>query len=238
MAHCVKCGTYQELGAQFCGSCGARTPAMASLAGNGNANQRPPNGSPWASSPTSPASSHDNGRAARPNGHELWATSATARGGRSESWDRRRWLTVAASAAAFVLIVGAIFVHVGVRRDLSRTRTQLASTSQTLEQTASDLESTKSDLKTTQDNLTETESERDSLSTENEVLQGKIQGVQGSLNDARSELGLQAGQISTLKTCLNGVAIALRDVLNNDYYGAASALQSVQGPCNEAFRLL
>ena len=69
-------------------------------------------------------------------------------------------------------------------------------------------------------------------------LKNDIQGVRGSLDLAQTNLELQAGQISALKTCLNGVSIAFDRVLVENYPAAAAALESVEARCNQAFSLL
>lgn len=150
---------------------------------------------------------------------------------------RRRWrlwsrlLVAFGVVVALALVTGATAVHLQTRSRLHRTQAQLADTRSSLAETTSRLESTQAMLESTQQDLQHVQDERDRLRTQ-------LQGVRGSLQAAQGRLELQAGQIDTLKACLSGVAIALDDVLNFDYSGAASALSSVQIPCEKAFALL
>ena len=133
-------------------------------------------------------------------------------------------------AVLLVFVLGASKLQ-SVNGQLSRSRADLASTRQ-------DLATTQDDLSSTEDDLGDMTDERDQLQAEKRDLQSQIDGLQGSLTDARNQVNLQASQITTLKTCLSGVSIALGDVVNMDYAGAVSALDAVRAPCNEAAKLL
>lgn len=148
---------------------------------------------------------------------------------------RSRRLLVSGIAA--IALVGATTAHIGVRSDLRNTKA-------TLVRTQSDLASTKAQLKSTQSDLTESKAalksmtgDRDGLRTRLDAATSELEGVRGSLNSAESRLNLQAGQISTLKTCLRGVSNALTSVADEDYSSAIAALDSVDVACNEAFNL-
>jgi hypothetical protein len=41
--------------------------------------------------------------------------------------------------------------------------------------------------------------------------------VRNNLKDAKSTLTIRSGQIETLKSCLNGVTVALGDLADGDY---------------------
>lgn len=56
--------------------------------------------------------------------------------------------------------------------------------------------------------------------------------------DVKSSLTIKSGQIETLKSCLNGVSIALTDLAYSDYAGAISALNAVKVSCHSAYALL
>jgi hypothetical protein len=70
------------------------------------------------------------------------------------------------------------------------------------------------------------------------TAQAQFRGVRTSLSDANGRINVQSGQIETLKSCLNGVSIALNDVAYNDYSGAVSALDAVRVSCRAAYKIV
>ncbi|GEM_PF-5167266 len=225
MDACPRCGRPREEGAAFCPYCGSELPSM----------DRPDP----ARQPTLPLITLAEGPfrvpddrpvppAGRPGPDGAFAF-ATASRRRWRLWSRL--LVAFGVVVALALVTGATAVHLQTRSRLHRTQAQLADTRSSLAETTSRLESTQAMLESTQQDLQHVQDERDRLRTQ-------LQGVRGSLQAAQGRLELQAGQIDTLKACLSGVAIALDDVLNFDYSGAASALSSVQIPCEKAFALL
>lgn len=69
-------------------------------------------------------------------------------------------------------------------------------------------------------------------------LRAEIAGIQTSLGRARSRVELQAGQIDTLKTCLNGVSRALGYVIYENIPAAIGELDGVRFICQKAQRLI
>lgn len=146
-----------------------------------------------------------------------------------------RWLVWVGAVVVLLALVGAASYFY---LELQDTEERLSATEANLEDTATTLGATEEELSTTEESLEERTLERDRLDTRVRDLKNDIQGVRGSLDLAQTDLELQAGQISSLKTCLNGVSIAFEHVLVENYPAAAAALESVEAPCNEAFGLL
>jgi septal ring factor EnvC (AmiA/AmiB activator) len=103
---------------------------------------------------------------------------------------------------------------------LGETRAELTETARQLTGARKSLRSTESALKTTKAALS--------------VREHDLTGVRNDLNDAKSSLTIKSGQVETLKTCLNGVGIALRDYSTHDYAGVLSSLDAVKVSCNTA----
>jgi len=79
------------------------------------------------------------------------------------------------------------------------------------------------------------------LSSEVKRLQSaqkELAGVRGSLNEANTKVNLQASQIETLKSCLNGVSAALHYAAYSDYDAAIAALEAVEVSCDKAYKML
>lgn len=110
--------------------------------------------------------------------------------------------------------------EVGTHQQLSRTRAALAVTKKQLSATESQLSSTQGQLSSTQAQL----------STAN----NQISTLQGNLNTANNAVSVAASLIVLLKNCLAGVSTSYTDALNGDSAGALSAIDSVQGVCQEA----
>ena len=114
---------------------------------------------------------------------------------------------------------------------LKASQAQLKATRVKLADTVTQLTGVKTDLASTQTTLTTT---KKALAAKEQDLRG----VQNNLSDVKSSLTIKSGQVETLKSCLNGVSIALRDYANGDYAGTVSALGAVQVSCNSAYALL
>ncbi len=222
---CPRCGRPREAGAVFCPYCGSELPGV----------DRPdPAGQPTlplitlAEAPFGAPETRPIAPTGRPGPDGQFVFAPAQRPRRRL---RSRLLVASGVVVALALVTGATAVHLQTRSRLHRTQAELAATRSSLGDTKSTLESTQAMLESTRQELQQVQDERDRLRTQ-------LQGVRGSLQAAQGRLELQAGQIDTLKACLSGVAIALDDVLNFDYSGAASALSSVQIPCEKAFALL
>lgn len=149
---------------------------------------------------------------------------------------RKRWRWVRAAAIAVGVLAllsgasGGTWIYLETREELESTREELRRTSDELAATAKDLEITRLNLK-------REEEQNRTLERQVRELRTELRGVRGTLSEAQERLELQAGQIADLKDCLNGVSLALDDVLNGDYWAAASALSAVQSSCEAAFAL-
>jgi uncharacterized protein HemX len=151
-----------------------------------------------------------------------------------DSGDGRGWVRIVAISAA-VILVAALVVGVlnslGTHHQLSSTRRDLAATHSDLSSTTKTLASTKSALK----------SSSAELAGANQALsetKDQLAGVKQSLADEQSRVNLQAGQISTLRTCLSGIAEGLSREANGDFNGAIAAIDAVQSACDAADKLL
>ena len=158
----------------------------------------------------------------------------------------RRWLIVKGLVAVLVLTAVALLAinDFGTHQELAKSRgafsasqTHLQSTQVKLADTVTQLTGAKSNLASTEATLTTTKA---TLTTTQKTLAAKVQelsGVRNNLTDVKSSLTIKSGQIETLKSCLNGVSIALRDLANGDYAGTISALDAVQVSCDSAFAM-
>lgn len=149
-------------------------------------------------------------------------------------------LIVKALAAASVLAAVAVLAlnDYGTHQRLTRSVGAYTTSQSKLLGTRVQLADTVTRLTGVQNNLASTES---SLTTTKQALAAKVQdlaGVRNNLTDVKSNLTIKSGQIETLKSCLNGVSIALRDYANGDYAGTISALNAVQVSCHSAYALL
>jgi hypothetical protein len=144
--------------------------------------------------------------------------------------DRGR-LRLVATAAAVVLVVAALVVGVlnglGTRDRLSSTRKDLASTTKELTSTKHTLAGTQRDLtaRTTALNLA-----RGELADANQQLTG----VRQTLADSKAQVNLQAGQISQLRTCINGIASGLQLAATGQFDAGLAAINAVQSACTGA----
>ncbi len=247
---CGRCGAGLPSSARFCGVCGNdQQPAATSDATHVDASERTEHVSTTDETPvedevddvrTAPSTSatavvlpQPSRQLGLPPSRFPRPTAALAR--------RRlhpRWVAITVAGAALATLVG-----IGVQNDLS-TRGRLTTTRHTLASTRTDLETTRTQLATTTADLSSTKldltSTKAALEKANSDLSAKEQelsGVRNSLSDAHNQLTMQAGQIETLKSCLNGVVTALSDVADDDYYGAASALNAVQVSCQSASQM-
>lgn len=159
----------------------------------------------------------------------------------------RRSLIVKGLAGVLVLAAVALLAlnDFGTHQQLAQSRgafstsqTDLRATQVKLTDTGTELTAVQGKLASTDATLTTT---KKTLATTKQTLAAKVQdlaGVRNSLTDVRSSLTIKSGQIETLKSCLNGVSIALRDLANGDYAGTISALNAVQVSCDSAFAML
>jgi len=143
---------------------------------------------------------------------------------------RRRLLTLGCAAVLLLAVVAVGLVvanEIGTHHRLDRTRTELSATE-------SQLASTRAKLGATTRDLAGRTTERDALQSQLNDVNTQLQGVRGTLSDTQNRVSLQAGQISSLKSCLNGVSTALSDAAYGDYSGAVGALDAVQISCRDA----
>lgn len=222
MQFCSACGRPIELGWTFCGSCGL--PIGQTQSGV----DTEPVG-PSVEAPADPSLA-----STAPGAFSDASASAISKKGRRTP----RLRTVLLSLAALALVSGTALAGYRLNETIDRTEADLASTTDELSATSEQLSQTEGTLRATETKLGTTERERDELNAENQDLRLDLRGVRGTLRTAETRVELQSGQIQTLKTCLNGVALALDAVLYLDYRGAAKALQAVETECNEAFALV
>lgn len=155
------------------------------------------------------------------------------------SWLQRHQRLVRAAIGVAVAIVVAVAVSsdLGVRSRLDRTRNDLVGARSEIERTSDQLSITRGELDTTKKTLASTTSERDAVRSELDAKLAELAGLRGSLGDAQNRLNLQAGQIETLKSCLNGVSEALGYAAYEDYRSAVAALDAVEVSCDRASKM-
>lgn len=211
MSWCPSCGSEVSEAWRFCRSCG--TPLREQLEGAPSAESTQPLPAPAA------------------GGDAVLAAPEVAPSPRK----RRRWLKITSIVAAVLVLVAAAsvgaWVHLEAREELRATRDQLRRTEGELVSTTEDLRTTRSQLEVARD-------ENRRLERQLRELRVELRGVRGTLSEAQARLELQAGQIEDLKDCLNGVSLALDNVLYGDYWAAANALTAVQSSCEAAFALV
>lgn len=160
---------------------------------------------------------------------------------------RSRIKVVTLVLAVLVFLAGVVVLGLDARathQALDETRQSLRATEATLASTQSELATAETELATTLTDLTGTKTELASvekaLADVKKQLAGKeqdLRGVRNNLAEVKSSVTIQAGQIETLKNCLNGVSIALSDAAYGDYSAALSALQAVEVSCDKAYAL-
>jgi chromosome segregation ATPase len=150
---------------------------------------------------------------------------------------RRRGLIGGAVVMALALITAGVMRDVGTRDRLAKTRHALEATRVDLKSTKALLASAQSELSSTQSQLTSRTGERDQLKKDLDAKIAELSGVRGTLNQSENRVNIQAGQIETLKSCLNGVTNALVYAANSDYVSAVASLESVKVSCDNASKL-
>lgn len=231
MEYCQSCGSAVEESWGFCQSCGgsitgrgAVANAVARSTGGREVGFRPswPDRGPPRPSEVDPLmTTEELAQVHQPAREEVpWGQPAdrpqSPSGPPAEAKPRNRAVFWIAAIIAGVLLVGGVLADLGVRSDLSETRATLTSTTTKLQATKKKLATTTAD--------------RNHLKTQ-------LEGLRGTLKETKDRVELQAGQISSLKTCLKGVAIAFDDILRGDFNAAAGALEAVRDPCDESFKL-
>lgn len=216
MNHCPSCGTRLDESWDYCGNCGHLVREDQHAA------------------PTEPIGLSPQGTDEPRDMQPAGASAVPSAAPRERSRPGGGWRRVLVIVVVVVLVTAGVATAsvAGYRlnRTLDHTEADLASRSRTLGETEQELEATRIDLQTTK-------RERDELRAKAEDLRLDLGGLRGTLQKAENKVELQAGQIGTLKTCLNGVSLALDAVIYLDYRGAARALQAVETECNEAFAL-
>lgn len=163
---------------------------------------------------------------------------------RPKRW--RKWTTIGVAVVLVLALVGfAAQTHLQTRDDLTDTRADLASTSETLASTEETLEETSSELEETTDTLEKTEQqlqtrtdERDALQSEVQSLETHLEGVRGSLANAEERISLQSGEITNLRSCLQGVGNALVYLADGYLSAALGAIEAVEISCRAAMDTL
>jgi septal ring factor EnvC (AmiA/AmiB activator) len=139
-------------------------------------------------------------------------------------------VTLLVLALATVSVAGVVQWR-STKRDLAATEQSLINTRKSLDLSEQTLGVTKDKLKSTQDDLTATTSRLT-------ATESQLQKSRDSLNSAHDRLDLQASQIDTLQTCLNGVVQSLRYAAGGSFEAALSTLQQVDGACTAANEIL
>ena len=240
---CGDCDSFAAAGASFCGACG-RSLAEPDVEKTTTLRAVPHEPDADASSAGEPVSVG----AIDPPGvdHAAHAEVPDADGTASAVTTKpKRWKKRIAVGTAVVLVLSMVGLaartHLQTRHDLSDTRAALASTSRTLASTEDTLDETTSELDDTSALLHETKqqlktrtSERDALQAQATDLETDLAGVRGSLANAEQRITLQSGQITNLRSCLQGVSNSLVYLADGYYSAALGAIQAVEVSCNAA----
>jgi hypothetical protein len=230
-ASCHSCGAAQDLTTRFCAECGA------AAAGPGAASSGPLT---QHSTPTLMLAVRESPDLQPPFGATSEPLHTASVLPPNSPHKPRRGLAVKILAAASVLaaVAGLAWNDQSTHQRLTKNTIAYSASQSQLKTTRTTLANTVTQLTGVKSNLTSTES---ALTTTKAALLAKEQdltGVQNNLNDAKSNLTIKAGQVETLKNCLTGVMIALRDYANADYSGTIAALDSVHVSCTTANKLL
>lgn len=230
---CVHCGAEAEPSWTFCGGCGqpihpdARGPAPEDTTANTISIFVEPvpvvAGAPESlASPAEPSRNEHHAQAKRRPG-------------------KRSPLRVLAYSLAGLLLLGlagtAGYIQQQTQGELDATRKTLTETRNQLQDTNGKFTETHGELSTTQAELS---SAVDDLQVTKSRLADKLRelsGLRGSLDGAQERLDLQANQIGTLQSCLNGVTDAMSYAAYSDYGAAIAALEAVEVSCNKAYQL-
>jgi peptidoglycan hydrolase CwlO-like protein len=217
---CSKCGAFTDGTWDFCGDCGQPLSATSdAVEGDGRTDQ----GDPHLAVPVP----------APPIAAWVETTSTKA----NSSGRRSRAKTIALTVA-ILLIVGLAgslgYLQQRTSDQLRKTDSQLSATSQQLANRSAELESTTDELQASNSELTRTASALQSARQDLKQTRKQLSGIQGTLDTTRHQLDLQANQIETLKSCLNGVSSALSYAAYSDYGAALAALDAVQVSCDKA----
>lgn len=113
------------------------------------------------------------------------------------------------------------------RRVLGLAATSVAATRQQLDEASAKL----NDTATTLEGRT---AERDQLQTALTAVSNDLAGTDQALTAANQQVALNAGQITALQDCLDGVAGALAQVTSWDPGAATTTLASVEQSCSSA----
>lgn len=233
---CPVCAAPAAPGWVFCGACGAALPATSGGAGAAPDAEVVPLHASAATGPTTRAEPDPGtGEAVREG---LLPAAVAPPGATPAPAVTRRWRRhlrpIAVGLLVAVLAAVGIATDVGVRNRLDETRDRLARTAKSLDETTAALKESRAELATTKSTLSSTIAERDRLKADLDARVAELAGVRGTLNEAQNRLNLQAGQIETLKSCLNGVVQALGYAAYEDYYSALASLRAVEVSCQNA----
>lgn len=241
--HCTQCGASAEPTWDYCGACGGAldhpTPVTAPDLSEARTQLTEPIPVITDLEPhkgISDLSFYDTQAPTSP-GSGVTAPKDQAR--RASHWSRPQIIVIALLAVALLILAGGAGYWQkrtsddleATRQALSQTETDLASTSKSLAQTTRRLNSKQMQLDAKTSELAD-------VQTQLGQAQRQLSGVQGSLNKAQDRLDLQANQIETLKSCLNGVSSSLSYAAQNDYTSALAALDAVQVSCQRAQTIL
>jgi hypothetical protein len=211
---CVQCGAQADAAWEFCGACGHRME-----------NRTGPVPFPTQLEPQEPTA--------------MVIVTLTSEEPIAPSRPRVRGVLF--GMLLIVLVAGAAiasYLYKVTSDDLDSTRAELASTQESLETTKANLATSQRSLDDTKAGLVATTGDLQDSEQKLRAARQQLKGLHGSLENAQDRLDLQANQIETLKTCLNGVSSALSYVAYSDYSAAIAALNAVEVSCNRAYDML
>jgi hypothetical protein len=224
---CVQCGAQADAAWEFCGACGHRME-----------NRTGPVPFPTQLEPQEPTAMVILAESA-PSASTGALVTLTSEEPIAPSRPRVRGVLF--GMLLIVLVAGAAiasYLYKVTSDDLDSTRAELASTQESLETTKANLATSQRSLDDTKAGLVATTGDLQDSEQKLRAARQQLKGLHGSLENAQDRLDLQANQIETLKTCLNGVSSALSYVAYSDYSAAIAALNAVEVSCNRAYDML
>jgi len=224
---CVQCGAQADAAWEFCGTCGHRM-----------ANRPEPVPFPTQPEPQEPTTTVTLVESVPSASTGTLVTLTTDDAIAPPRPHARRVLFVLLLIVLLVGTAAASYMYKITADDLDSTRTELASTQHSLETTKANLATTQQSLDDAEADLVVTTGDLRDTEKKLRAARQELKGLHGSLENAQDRLDLQANQIETLKTCLNGVSSALSYVAYNDYTAAIAALNAVEVSCNRAYEML
>lgn len=155
-----------------------------------------------------------------------------------ESGKPRRATMYVAACMLLLLALGMLgYDYQRTVGDLEETQANLSTTEGQLVSTADELNETERSLSDSRSQLAAVRNDLERTAQKLRSARRDMTGLEGTLDSAQDRLDLQANQIQTLQTCLQGVSNALTYVSYSDFGAALAALNAVEVSCQAAYQM-